>query len=158
MALSFKTDSHNARGEVARRVKDAIYQSFRDRSGLSAFSMATHDLDDLDDSPEDHWPWIAYKSLRASMLAEKLVPPGEVFTVESQPVLQRHAFVQPFSRTESSKTEARSFRPALRIKVTHVKDVEERYREMRFGASMFADHFPGRYEKVLAALATGIGG
>lgn len=168
MALAFKTDSHNAKSEVLRRVRDGILQSFRDRSGL-AFSQqsqfsASDEWGQNDEDVKDHWPWIALESLRASMLAEKLVPPGEIFTIESQPVLQRHAFVEASSPSKDGgkdggvKVDTRSYRPATHIKFGHVEDAETRYNEMRFGASMFADHFPGRYEKTLAALGRGLGG
>lgn len=168
MALAFKTDSHNAKSEVLRRVRDAILQSFRDRSGLASFQQslfaASDEWGQNSDPDEDHWPWIALESLRASMLAEKLVPPGEIFTIESQPVLQRHAFVEPASSPASKdagsgvKVDTRSYRPATHIKFGHVEDAETRYNEMRFGASMFADHVPGRYEKALAVLDRGLGG
>lgn len=158
MALAFKTDSHNATTEVLRRVRQAIFDAFRDKSGLVAFQdifSTQTDAMDLDD--EDHWPWIALNSLRASMLADKLCPPGEVFAVESQPVLQRHAFVEASSKNDGTKFESRSFRPATHIKLIHVGDVETWFREMKFGASMFADHFPGRYERALTTLHKGLG-
>lgn len=159
MALSFATDSHNAKSEVLRRIKDGLYGAFRDRTGMNAFSGMFdnfHPGEKIDE--EDHWPWIALKSLRASMLADKLMPPGEVFIIESQPVLQRHAFVEASSKDKGSSVETRSFRPATHVKLTHVLDVERRFGEMKFGASMFADHFPGRYESILATLNRGLGG
>ena len=153
IALAFKTDTKDAKGEVRRRVWDGLRNGLRDRSGLGAFSgfMASEWLPDEEE--EDHWPWAALKSLRAGMSGAKLVPPGEVFVIETRPVLQRHAFTK--EGIKSAQGNAKSSRPATHVKLTHVKDVSERFGELRFGSSMYADHLPSRYEKALEALERG---
>ena len=47
-------------------------------------------------------------------------------------------------------------RPATRVQLKWIRNVDERFGEIRFGRSMLGDHSPGRYEISLAALATGI--
>lgn len=90
----------------------------------------------------------ALSSLRASMRSEKLMPPGEVFTVESQRVLRRDAFLLV--------DEEHIGRPAQRVVLKYVKDVEARFAEVRFGASMLVDHSPAKYEEALNKLRAGV--
>ncbi|KAK8098886.1 uncharacterized protein PG998_012127 [Apiospora kogelbergensis] len=47
-------------------------------------------------------------------------------------------------------------RPATRIVLKYVRDVESRFGEVRFGASMLTDHSPGRYEDALRRLTLGV--
>ena len=164
VALAFKIDTKDAKGEVRRRVWDGFRQSFRDRIGLGEFSgVFANNLFRSEQEEDDQWPWAALKSLRAAMLAEKLVPPGEVFVVEAKPVLQRYAFVAEASSSRAedgadAKIAGQSFRPATHAKLTYIAEVETRFGEIRFGASMFADHMPARYEKALLALEMGVMG
>ncbi|KAI9719506.1 MAG: hypothetical protein M1828_006213 [Chrysothrix sp. TS-e1954] len=155
IALAFKTDTRDAKGEVRRRVWEGLRNGIRDRSGLGAFGgiMATEWL--ADDEEEDHWPWAALKSLRAGMSGAKLVPPGEVFIIEAHPVLQRHAFVSK-ETGNNGQSSGNASRPATHVKLTHVKDVAVRFGELRFGSSMYTDHIPSRYEKALEALERGM--
>lgn len=80
----------------------------------------------------------------------KLLPPGEVFVVETTPVLQRDAFA------DSARSRAGLGRPAVRVRVKFVRDVEGRFGEVRFGAGMLGDHSPGRYEGCLGMLGRGV--
>ncbi len=89
-------------------------------------------------------------ALRAGMQSEKLIPPGEVFCVETQRVLRREAFLLA--------DEERIGRPAKRIVLRHVKDVGARFGELRFGASMLVDHSPAKYEEALRKLWLGVAG
>jgi hypothetical protein len=82
------------------------------------------------------------------MTNRKLVPPGEVFTIETQRVLRRDAFLL--------SEEDHIGRPAQRIVLKYVKDVEERFKELRFGTSMLVDHNPARYEEALNKLRLGV--
>jgi hypothetical protein len=100
------------------------------------------------------------------MLAEKLVPPGEVFVVEKTAVLRREAFVG--ARGGPSRAgfgngpvpagvEEHLGRPAHRVVLKYVRDVERRFGEVRFGAGMLTDHNPGMYEAALDRLVVGVG-
>jgi len=129
VALAFKIDTKDAKGEVRRRVWDGFRQSFRDQLGLGEFSgVFANNLFKSELEEDDQWPWTALKSLRAAMLAEKLVPPGEVFVVEAKPVLQLHAFVAQASSSRAeggtnAKAAGQWFRPATHATLTHVADV-----------------------------------
>ena len=82
------------------------------------------------------------------MKGKKLLPPGEVFTLETQRVLRRDAFLL--------LDEEHIGRPAQRIVLKYVKDVEGRFGEVRFGASMLTDHSPAKYEDALNKLRVGV--
>ncbi|CZR51399.1 related to lipase [Phialocephala subalpina] len=142
IALAFKTDDSGAKGEVRKRVWAGITGTFADKW----YSNRAPVLEDED----DQWAYSALKTLRASMLSAKLLPPGEVFAVEAMPVLQRDAFIR-------KDNEARGLgRPATRTVLKYVRNVEKRFSEVTFGGSMLLDHSPGRYEASLAALRKGV--
>jgi hypothetical protein len=105
-----------------------------------------------DRSDDEQWAYAALKVLRASMMSQKLLPPGEVFVVESTRVLRRDAFL----REGVASGEQHFGRPAQRIVLKYVRDVEKRFREMRFGTSMLTDHSPGKYEDALNKLKMGV--
>ncbi|PSR76534.1 hypothetical protein BD289DRAFT_456949 [Coniella lustricola] len=179
---------------------------------------------------DEEWAFAAFKTLRVSMMSEKLLPPGEVFVVETQKVLRRDAFVDhgrgresdddgnddiedsdnvsdedgevddevdnnhsrgrrdasknsksfkdkdkgkknadaknPRRRTEKGNNAANNSRnnknyqyvgrPARRIVLKYVRDVETRFREVRFGATMLTDHSPAKYEDALDGLRFGV--
>jgi hypothetical protein len=102
---------------------------------------------------DDMWAHSTLKTLRASMLSSKLQPPGEVFVVESMPVLRR----EPFTKDGEHLGKANGLgRPATRSVLRYVRDADKRFAEVRFGGSMLLDHSPGRYEASLAALGKGV--
>jgi hypothetical protein len=69
----------------------------------------------FDRGEEDMWALSALKALRASMLSSKLLPSGEVFVVESTPVLRREAFARDEENVEKGNGLGRSAtRSALR--------------------------------------------
>jgi len=115
---------------------------------------------------EDSWAWAALKTLRAGMGSEKLVPPGEVFVVETSRVFDRQQQGSSPTTTggaagaDGDTATERVFkslgRPATRVQMKLVRDVEGRFGELRFGSRMLSDHSPARYEASLAALGTGI--
>ncbi|KAI9737846.1 MAG: hypothetical protein M1834_009215 [Cirrosporium novae-zelandiae] len=148
VALAFKTDDSGAKSEVRRRVWEGLLSTFTNHFYVQPVAPFGSQ------SSDDNWPWSALKTLRASMLAPKLVPPGEVFVVDAMPVLQRDAF------TPRSATSGDSYptlgRPATRVRLKLVRDVEARFGELRFGSGMLGDHSPGRYEASLKALAEGV--
>ncbi|KAI9721197.1 MAG: hypothetical protein M1812_002358 [Candelaria pacifica] len=143
VALAFKTDTSNAKVEVRNRVWEAL----TGKAGGRPVSL-------VEEQGGDYWVWSALKSLRAAMLSPKLVPPGRVYTIETQIVLQRDAFLP---REAGSGSELPNLgRPATRVVLTKIKDVEVRFGELRFGSGMFGDHSPGRYETSLEALEKGV--
>jgi len=83
------------------------------------------------------------------MLSPKLVPPGEVFRVESSPVLRRDIFVK-------DERDAGLGKPAMRSVLKYVRNVDKKFGEIRFGSSILLDHSPGRYETSLNALSRGV--
>lgn len=126
-----------------------------------------NDEDEQEEDPEVLWAWAALKTLRASMMSNKLMPPGEVFTVETIPALRRDAFRlkknKPGNDNDQETEPERGQhgyvgRPATRVVLKYVCDVEARFREVRFGASMLLDHSPGRYEDALRRLMVGVDG
>jgi uncharacterized membrane protein YgcG len=111
---------------------------------------------------DDEWAYSTLKALRAHMAGDKLVPPGEVFVVESEEVLRREAFVFSTPGTGSGSGQGgggirQLGRPAKRMVLKYVRDVERRFGEVRFYGSMLTDHSPGRYEAALERLMRGVG-
>jgi hypothetical protein len=166
VALHLKTDTTDAlgalRARVWQRLKDAVKSSFYNnpKGPPPPENMAGDGLG------EDTWAWAALKTLRASMVNDKLVPPGEVFAVETtrvfdrlDPDVAREAVFGPAGDSRDDRTEKlyRALgRPATRVQFKLVRDVEARFGELRFGRDLFGDHSPARYEAALAALENGI--
>jgi pimeloyl-ACP methyl ester carboxylesterase len=140
LALAFKTDNNEAKAEVRRRIWQSFQTGLADKWYNNAPKLSTED--------EAQWSYAALKTLRASMMSPKLLPPGEVFVVESTPALRRDAFVRTGGEYVG--------RTATRIVLKYIRDVETHFREIRFGASMLTDHSPGRYEDALRRLALGV--
>ena len=59
-------------------------------------------------------------------------------------------------RVGAASEEEHIGRPAQRIVLKYVRDVEKRFREVRFGTSMLTDHSPGKYEDALNKLRAGV--
>ena len=150
VALAFKNDDSGAKGEVRKRVWSGLQGAFHDSwyQGIPPGGGFGRDEDDM-------WAHSALKALRASMLSAKLLPPGEVFVVESMPVLRREAFAKD-EMGEGNRVGNGLGRPATRSVLRYIRDVEKRFGEVRFGGSMLLDHSPGRYEASLAALGKGV--
>jgi len=143
VALAFKTDDSGAKGEVRNRVWAGITGTFADK-------WYSNRPPGIENEEDDQWAYSALKALRASMLSAKLLPPGEVFIVETMPVLQRDAFLKV------GEGERGLGRPATRSVLKYIRDVEKRFGEIRFGGGMLLDHSPGRYEASLKALGSGV--
>lgn len=101
---------------------------------------------------EDSWAWSALKSLREEMIAPKLMPPGEIFVVETMRVLQRNAF----NSESSSDGSPQLGRPATRVQLKFIRNAESWFGELKFTSGMLGDHNPVRYEASLAALNQGV--
>ncbi|KAK4239473.1 Sn1-specific diacylglycerol lipase beta [Achaetomium macrosporum] len=176
-ALAFKMDNSHAdphiSGDEPSPLKSEMWRRIR-RTFLNAMSHPLSEskrlfVGGVGGSGEDEWAYSTLKALRAHMAGDKLVPPGEVFVVESEEVLRREAFV--FTTLGSSsgsgeggaKRSARNDgnyplgRPAKRMVLKYVRDVEKRFGEVRFYGSMLTDHSPGRYEAALERLMLGVG-
>ncbi|KAK1998157.1 lipase [Colletotrichum falcatum] len=140
VALAFKSDNHEAKIEVRQRIWQAFQSGLAEKwyTGSSRSMVAD----------EDKWSISAFTTLRSNMKSLKLLPPGEVFLIESQRVLRRDAFL--LSDEESIG------RPAQRVVLKYVRDVESRFREVRFGTSMLIDHSPAKYEDALNKLRFGV--
>ncbi|OAG45607.1 hypothetical protein AYO21_00243 [Fonsecaea monophora] len=165
VALHLKHDTTDALGALKTRVwsrlKNAVKSAFYNnpRGPPPPENIAGDGLG------EDTWAWSALKTLRAAMVNDKLVPPGEVFVVETtrvfdrlEPDVAREAVFGPDdSKDDRTEKLYRALgRPATRVQFKLVRDVETRFGELRFGRDMFGDHSPGRYEASLAALDRGI--
>lgn len=140
VAMAFKNGQHQAKLEIRKK----IWQVFQNGVAEKWYrgSPITASENDVE------WELPLLQVLRSGMTNEKLSPPGEVLTVEMQRVLRRDAFLL--------SKEDHIGRPAQRIVLKYVKDVEKRFREMRFGSSMLMDHSPARYEEALNKLRLGV--
>ncbi|PYH91932.1 lipase [Aspergillus ellipticus CBS 707.79] len=149
VSLAFKSDVSGARSHVRFRVWEGLRQSIVNKFYVNDPPILTHAGDGVG---EDAWAWNTLKSLRDEMRAPKLMPPGEVFVVETMRVLQRNAF------TSDSGGDGNPLlgRPATRVQLKFIRDVEAHFGELSFGSGMFSDHNPARYEASLSALARGI--
>ncbi|KAH0538079.1 hypothetical protein FGG08_005291 [Glutinoglossum americanum] len=146
VALAFKTDTSGAKSEIRKRFWAGL------TGGLTGelFGQPCGRVGE----ENDDWALSALKSLRVNMLSTKLMPPGEVFVIETMPVLQRDAFTPRGSATADGYP--RLGRPATRAVLKLIKDVDGKFGEVRFGGSMLGDHSPGRYERSLSALGKGV--
>ncbi|KAK2845246.1 hypothetical protein FQN49_005906 [Arthroderma sp. PD_2] len=149
VALSFKRDVADAKSQVKARAWDAITRSIANKLYMDN-PISIHAGDGLG---EDSWAWNTLKSLREGLTATKLLPPGEVFVVETMRVLQRDAFTGDVVTGDGYP---RLGRPATRVQLKYIRDVEKRFSEVRFGSGMLLDHSPARYETSLAILARGV--
>ncbi|KAK2601206.1 hypothetical protein N8I77_010672 [Diaporthe amygdali] len=173
VALAFKTDNAEAKQEIKQRVWEALQGGLMDKwrgGGAAAAGGGGSSRNRAAGAAEDEeWAFAAFKTLRASMMSEKLLPPGEVFVVETEKVLRRDAFVgsdggggpqQQDGEKGKQQQQQKSFkyvgRPARRIVLKYVRDVEARFREVRFGATMLTDHNPAKYEDALDGLRFGV--
>ncbi|PGG95884.1 hypothetical protein AJ80_09902 [Polytolypa hystricis UAMH7299] len=150
LSLAFKSDISDTKTHIRSRIWENITQSLIHKFYINQPPILIHAGDGMG---EDSWAWSTLKSLRESLVSTKLLPPGEVFAVETMRVLQRDAFTLDSSNPDGYP---RLGRPATRVQLKFVRDVEARFRELRFGSGMFGDHSPARYEANLAVLARGV--
>ncbi|KAM0325106.1 hypothetical protein ACHAQA_007645 [Verticillium albo-atrum] len=144
VALAFQGDHADfSRREARHRVWQALQRGLADKWYATDATTLPED---------DRWALDALAALRAAMRSPKLVPPGEVFIVESSRVLRRDAFVL------ADDAGVGVGRPARRVVLKYVRDVDARFAEVRFGTSMLTDHSPAQYEDALRKLRLGVGG
>lgn len=146
VALAFKTDVNNTKSEIRQRIWNALQDNVSERWYFNRSASKVASSGGVSD--EERWMFPALENMRSSMKGKKLLPPGEVFTLETQRVLRRDAFLL--------LDEEHIGRPAQRIVLKYVKDVEGRFGEVRFGTSMLTDHSPAKYEDALNKLRLGV--
>lgn len=146
VSVSFK-DATDAKTHIRQRLRDSLRQSIVHKFYVNQPPLVVNAGDGVG---EDAWAWKTLRLLREEMRAPKLMPPGEVFVVETMRVLQRDAFTAPESGYP------RLGRPATRVQMRFVRDVGAWFGELRFEGGMLSDHNPARYETSLAALARGV--
>ncbi|KAJ5965048.1 FMN-dependent dehydrogenase [Penicillium vulpinum] len=149
-SVSFKDDATGAKAHIRQRVRDSLRQSIIHKFYVNQPPLVVNAGDGVG---EDAWAWKTLKLLRDEMRAPKLMPPGEVFVVETMRVLQRDAFTAPEIGGDGYP---RLGRPATRVQIRFVRDVEAWFGELRFAGGMLSDHNPARYETSLAALVRGV--
>ncbi|KAL6856624.1 hypothetical protein J3F83DRAFT_718178 [Trichoderma novae-zelandiae] len=146
VSLAFKQDENNTKSEIRQRIWNALQDNVSER--WYSYRSASNVASSGGVSDEERWMLPALEKLRAGMKGKKLLPPGEVFTIETQRVLRRDAFLL--------LDEEHIGRPAQRIVLKYIKDVEGRFGEVRFGTSMLTDHSPAKYEDALNKLRVGV--
>ncbi|RDA88847.1 hypothetical protein CP532_5491, partial [Ophiocordyceps camponoti-leonardi (nom. inval.)] len=135
LAHAFKQDDSGAKADLRLRLWNALADRWRPRPRAPA-------------EADQVWMLPTLQTLRRSMHAVKLLPPGEVFSIESRRVLRRDAFV--------AGDDGAVGRPAQRVVLKYIRDVEARFSEIRFGTSMLTDHSPAEYEDALNMLRLGV--
>lgn len=140
VARTFKKNENSTKAEIRQRMWSAFQHNVTSK-------LYVHSAPLLADE-EEQWMMPALDALRASMKSEKLMPPGEVFCIESQRVLRRDAFLLA--------DEEHIGRPAKRIVLKYVRDVPACFGEVKFGTSMLIDHSPAKYEEALQKLRLGV--
>ncbi|KAJ5670629.1 uncharacterized protein N7477_005992 [Penicillium maclennaniae] len=148
-SLSFKSDISGAKSHIRSRLHDRLRQSIIHKFYVNQPPLVINAGDGVG---EDAWAWKTLRMLRDEMRAPKLMPPGEVFVVETMRVLQREAFTAPEFVRDSYP---RLGRPATRVQMRFIRDVDAWFGELKFASGMLSDHNPARYETSLAALARG---
>ncbi|OAA53291.1 Lipase, class 3 [Cordyceps fumosorosea ARSEF 2679] len=142
LSLAFKDKENATKAEIRRRMWATFQNNLSDAWHSGNESRAVPGNDD------DKWMLPALAALRENFKCERLVPPGEVFVIESYPVLRREAFLL--------NGEGLLGRPATRVILKYVRDVETRFLEPRFGTSMLTDHSPANYENALNKMKLGV--
>ncbi|KAJ6014395.1 hypothetical protein N7540_008986 [Penicillium herquei] len=147
----FKRDVSGAKSHIRQRLHESLRQSIVHKFYVNQPPLVVNAGDGVG---EDSWAWKTLALLRDEMRAPKLVPPGEVFVVETMRVLQREAFTaQPEFGADGYP---RLGRPATRVQLRFIRDVDAWFGELRFASGMLSDHNPVRYETSLAALVRGV--
>ncbi|KAG5979105.1 hypothetical protein E4U55_005555 [Claviceps digitariae] len=139
LALAFKKDENNTKAEIRSRMWHAFQGHLADKWYQT--TPATPRQGD------EEWVLPMLQALRGTMKGKRLVPPGEVFAIETTRVLRRDAFVVQ---------EEAIGRPARRVVLKYITDVEGRFTEIRFGAGLLTDHSPAKYEDALNMLRLGV--
>ncbi|KAF4119909.1 Lipase (class 3) [Geosmithia morbida] len=154
VAVAFKKDEHRAKAEIRKHIWHAIQSNMGGGSNSLPPSAPTEQSGTIEELDGQGWMLATLSSMRSNMNHEKLMPPGEVFCIESHRVLRRDAFL--LVSDDPAGQRQHIGRPAQRIVLRYVKDVEARFREVRFGTGMLIDHSPANYENALNKLRLGV--
>ncbi|KAK5091871.1 hypothetical protein LTR70_001182 [Exophiala xenobiotica] len=148
----------NIRQRVSERLVSGVVSFFKTGYSHSEATAGPPPSSDLagDGLGEDTWMWNELVEMRKVMVNEKLVPPGEIFTLESTRVFDRDPDETTTGGAEQAKHYTPLGRPATRVQLKYVRDVEKRFSEIRFTKSMFLEHTPYHYENNLSALERGV--
>lgn len=161
VALAFKEDRQGIRKEIGKTVlgnltKKATGFASSATEGIGMSGGGENKYEDgadprvwasgdvIFENRDDDYLYSILKTLRAGMDSEKLVPPGEVYVLETQTVFQR------------GRDGGVDIKPVTRVTTRVVKDVEKRFGELGFGRGMFSDHSPRNYEGTLEMLLRGV--
>ncbi|KAJ5787828.1 Lipase class 3 [Penicillium paradoxum] len=125
-SLSFKEDATGAKTHIRQRLRDSLRQSIIHKFYVNQPPLVVNAGDGVG---EDAWAWKTLLLLREEMRAPKLMPPGEVFVVETMRVLQRDAFTAPDLGADGYP---RLGRPATRVQIRFIRDVDGWFGELRF--------------------------
>ena len=142
-ALALKTQSTEAKQELWSRARTTLVELV-----TSHYRPVWARRTRAGEKREGEWAYSAIKILRASMVNDELVPPGEVFVLEDTRVAAR----------DGGDLDKHLGTPAFRMVLRYVWEVEKRFGEVRFDSTMLLDHGPERYEKGLQRLAVGVMG
>ncbi|ORY92267.1 hypothetical protein BCR43DRAFT_518250 [Syncephalastrum racemosum] len=145
VAVSLHEESH-----VAEEILNRVLGRYRNKK--------THDLEQQDeqDDEDEQWFWALIKTMRADMRTDKLYPPSTVYLVESVPQLLQRSDAETHT-THSSARQSRGC-AAHTVVLSRCDDIETRFSEIVFSRSMFMDHSPTLYEKVIQQLHKGFSG
>ena len=152
VSVAFKGDASSAKSQIRNRFWEGLRESIINKFYVDQPPMLLYAGDGIG---EDAWAWKTLNMLREEMRSPKLVPPGEVFVVDTVRVLQRDPFTST-CRFAAHDSYPHLGRPATRVQLRFIRSVESWFGELRFGSGMFADHNPARYEANIAALSRGV--
>lgn len=138
IAVSLHKEAHVA-DDIIRRV-------------VGRYRKADGDGND-DDEQQENWFWAMIKTLRADMQAEKLYPPSTIYIIESAPKLASDT--QQETQAEHSAARQSQHRRASTVVLSRCDNIHARFSEIVFSRSMFMDHSPSSYEKVIRRLCRG---
>lgn len=153
VSTAFKRDVSGAKSQIRHRLHESLRQSIIHKFYVHQPPLVINAGDGVG---EDAWAWKTLELLRDEMRAPKLMPPGEVFVVETMRVLQREAFTPAPDFGAGGDGYPRLGRPATRVRLRFIRDVDAWFGELRFEGGMLTDHNPARYETSLAALVRGV--
>lgn len=151
VATAFKRDVFGAKSQIKHRLHESLRQSIIHKFYVHQPPLVINAGNGVG---EDAWAWKTLQLLRDEMRAPKLMPPGEVFVVETMRVLQREAFTP--APEFGGNGYPRLGRPATRVRLRFIRDVDAWFGELRFEGGMLTDHNPAGYETSLAALVRGV--
>ncbi|OAD81424.1 hypothetical protein PHYBLDRAFT_71344 [Phycomyces blakesleeanus NRRL 1555(-)] len=99
-------------------------------------------------SEDDQWFWALIKTMRADMTGEKIYPPSTIYHIKTTPHSSHSRDNSPIGSQSIGSA-------AHTVVLSRCEDVKARFSEIIFTKSMFMDHSPNVYEKVIRQLCRG---